>query len=215
VATQGLAATTADVARHAGSSTLVLIAAVAWLLGFVGYLAGAVLIGSRALGAPVRPDSVAPDSWILMGALAIGALAGARLIIAARALRVGAGFIDAARALTWWAWILAGLWIPVLLYAEIWRADHLPGSLRYRGVWWSAVFPVGMFAAASSSTATVLGTRPLWTVSLVFCWMAVTLWLIVALGMVHSGSARWLRYRRDRHRHGRDQRPERQAPSAR
>ncbi|MGH3669757.1 MAG: hypothetical protein ACRDSH_03855, partial [Pseudonocardiaceae bacterium] len=84
------------------------------------------------------------------------------------------------------AWLLASLWIPPLLYAEVWRADHIPGSLRYDGVWWAAVFPLGMYSAASDATATELHMGSLRTISLVFFWIAFTVWAMVATGGLHS-----------------------------
>jgi tellurite resistance protein TehA-like permease len=73
----------------------------------------------------------------------------------------------------------------VLLYATVWRADHVPGSLRYQSVWWAAVFPLGMYSAASAATATQLHTPSLATISLVFFWIAFTVWTLVAIGLLH------------------------------
>jgi len=192
VATQGLAATTADVAQHSHSWMLLVIAAGAWVLGLLLYLAVTALIAWRALSAPFRPDAVTPDSWILMGALAIAALAGGRILTAARALEA-APLAAWAQTATWWTWALASAWIPVLLYAEMWCVDHLVGSLHYQGVWWAAVFPIGMYSAATARTATVLDIRALTTVSLVFFWIALTLWVLVAVGLTHSALAGWSR----------------------
>lgn len=193
VATQGLAATTADVARHTGSWVLVVIAVAGWVLGLLLYLAVSALIGWRAFSAPLHPDQVTPDSWILMGALAIAALASSHILIAAQALNSSGAFAGWAQAAIWWVWVVATAWIPVLLYAEVWRVDHLAGSLRYHGVWWAAVFPIGMYSAASSSTAAVLRIRSLATVSLVFFWVAFTLWALVTVGLLHTGVARLTR----------------------
>jgi tellurite resistance protein TehA-like permease len=71
VATAGLAITAADLAVHVHASSLMVIGAVAWFLGIVLYLAVSWLIGWQALAAPLVPEKVTPDSWILMGALAI------------------------------------------------------------------------------------------------------------------------------------------------
>src|SRR5579884_756193 len=136
VATQGLSITASDLAAHTGMGWLLVFAAVTWMLAVLLYLPMVYLIAWRALAAPFRPDEVTPDSWILMGALAIAALAGGDILRAARSERVPEN-------LTWWAahaatlapWIVASLWIPPLLYAEVWRADQLAGSLRYAGVW--------------------------------------------------------------------------------
>jgi tellurite resistance protein TehA-like permease len=188
VATQGLAATAADVAHDTRAWALVVIASVAWLIGLALYVAVGVLIGWRVVGAP-RPELMTPDSLILMGALAIATLAGAHIVLAARALDPAAALVGWARAATWGVWLLATAWIPVLLYAQIWRVDRIAGSLRYQRAWWAAVFPLGMYSAASSMVAAVLQLRSLVTVSLVFFWLALTLWTLVTVGSLRSWRA--------------------------
>lgn len=193
VATHGLACTTADVAEHTGSGALLVIAGAAWVIGLLLYLLVCALIGWRAVSAPLNPDQVTPDSWILMGAMAIATLAGGHILIAAHAVNPSGVIAGWAQPATWWAWVIASVWIPILLYAEVWRVDHLAGSLRYHGVWWAAVFPIGMYSAASASTATVLRVRSLATVSLVFFWVSATLWALVTVGLLHTGLARLTR----------------------
>ncbi|HJT02778.1 MAG TPA: tellurite resistance/C4-dicarboxylate transporter family protein [Pseudonocardiaceae bacterium] len=190
VATAGLAVTAIILAIDVRCPALVVLAALAWVLAMVLYLLVTWLIAWRALAAPFVPDEVTPDSWILMGALAIMALAGDHILAAVHALNAPIGLVAWTRPVTLGAWVLASLWIPVLLYAEVWRADHVPGSLRYQGVWWAAVFPLGMYSAACAATATQLHMRSLETISLVFFWIACTVWLLVAIGLVHSAVGR-------------------------
>lgn len=190
VATAGLATTGANLAIDVRWPALVVLAALAWVLAMVLYLLITWLIAWRALAAPFVPGEVTPDSWILMGALAITTLAGDHILTAVHALNAPIGLVAWARPVTLGAWVLASLWIPVLLYAQVWRVDHVPGSLRYQGAWWSAVFPLGMYSAACAATATQLHMRSLVTISLVFFWIAFTVWLLVAIGLVHSAVGR-------------------------
>jgi tellurite resistance protein TehA-like permease len=189
VATAGLATTAADLAMDDRSAALLDTAAVAWVVGIGVYCAVTWLIAWRALAAPFQPDAVTPDSWILMGALAIATLAGDHLLAAADALSGFRWLADAVRPVTLVTWILASLWIPILLYAEVWRIDQRPGSLRYTRVWWSAVFPVGMYSAATEATSQQLHMPSLATISLVMFWIAFAVWLVVALGWVHGALA--------------------------
>lgn len=190
VATAGLATAVTNLAIDLRLPSLVLVAALVWVLAMVLYLLVTLLIGWRALAAPLVPDEVTPDSWILMGALAITSLAGNHILAAVRTLNSPSGLLAWTRPVTLAAWLLASLWIPVLLYAEVWRADQVPGSLRYQGAWWSAVFPLGMYSAASAATATELHIRSLRTVSLMFFWIAFTVWTCVAIGLLHSAVGR-------------------------
>lgn len=190
VATAGIATTAADLAQIADASWLVLLGALLWIAAIAIYLAVTWLLVWRSFSAPFVPDAITPDSWILMGALSISALAGAHLL----------GAADSFGALHWLAaclgpatlvsWVLASLWIPLLLYAEVWRVDQRAGSLHFEGVWWSAVFPLGMYAAATAATAARLSMPSLRTISLVFFWIAATVWLLVAVGLTHFAFVR-------------------------
>lgn len=62
-------------------------------------------------------DARTPDSWILMGALAISALAGAKIVTALHATGSMHPLLTAVRTATLLVWIVASAWIPVLLYA--------------------------------------------------------------------------------------------------
>jgi tellurite resistance protein TehA-like permease len=190
VATAGLAITAADVALHSRWPSLTLVAAFAWLLAVAAYLAVAWLIMWRSVAAGFAPEQVTPDSWILMGALAIATVAGDHVHAAARTLGSLHWLADAARPVTLATWVLSSLWIPFLLYAELWRVDQRAGSLHYAGVWWSAVFPLGMYSSATAATAAQFGLRSLRTVSLVFFWIAGTVWLLVAVGGIHVALTR-------------------------
>lgn len=197
VGTAGLAITAADLAVHARSIALLIVGTVLWLLGLAVYLAVTWLIVWHALDAPFEPDVVTPDSWILMGALAIGTLAGDHVLRATRALQA-AGLAGWVSPLTLVVWAAAGLWIPVLLYAEVWSVDNRIGALHYTRVWWSAVFPLGMYASATAAAAVRLHLRSLTTISLVFFWVAFAVWVLVATGLVQIFLAARLPSRRRR-----------------
>jgi tellurite resistance protein TehA-like permease len=195
VATQGLSITAADLAAQGGPAWLLGIASAAWLAGVLLYPPTLWLIGSRVhASSPPRPDLVTPDSWILMGALAIAVLAGGNLVRTARLAHLPDGVL-------WWTaqltalapWTAASLWVPVLVYARVWRANQLSGSLRYHGGWWSAVFPIGMYSSATSATGSELAIPALHTVSLVVFWIAFAVWTMVALGSLRTSVRRWAR----------------------
>jgi tellurite resistance protein TehA-like permease len=195
VGTSGLATTAADLALIHGSRPLVVVGLVMWLIAIVLYVAVTALIAWRAVVAPFRPDAVTPDSWILMGALAIATLAGAHLLQATDALTSLGWLSDAVAPATLVLWVVASLWIPVLLYAEIWRVDQRAGSLRFAGVWWSAVFPLGMYSSATWVTGAELSMPALATISLVFFWIAATVWALVAVGLTQFAVTNWRRRR--------------------
>ena len=123
----------------------------------------------------------AGDHWVAGGALAISALAGAKLLAA-----------DSARLYLWneddsgvlrfttVALVLLDLaWYAVLLIAEIvWPRP------RYDTRRWATVFPLGMTAAATLSAATAVGLPWLEGLGRVLVWVAVAAWLAVGVGAV-------------------------------
>ncbi|AEA28433.1 C4-dicarboxylate transporter/malic acid transport protein [Pseudonocardia dioxanivorans CB1190] len=186
VATSGLAIAAAALAVRLGTPVLVAAAAAPWLLAILLYLVLVALVIWRLVSAPLVPAEVTPDSWVLMGALAISALTGNHVQAALAALDVTAG-AAAAHGLTVAAQVAAMAWLVPLLGAQVWTAGKIPGLLTYRDAWWAAVFPLGMFAAASAATARTWPLEPLTTVALVVFWDALAIWVVVAAGLVHHG----------------------------
>jgi hypothetical protein len=110
--------------------------------------------------------NVPPDHWILMGATAIATLAGAHVHGALDAGPIA----DAVRGATIVTWVVASVQIVPLANVG-WR--------RIRD--WPAVFPLGMYSAATFAMAAETGWSALRVVSLVFFWIALADWLLTAL----------------------------------
>jgi tellurite resistance protein TehA-like permease len=161
VATSGLAILMADL-------KIVFLAMLFWAVALVVYLVMTGLIVSRGV-----ERSAAPDSWILMGGAAIATLAGDHIH------KAGLSFVWPMTVVTW---IVATAWIPVLIYVV---------ARRRVGLAWAAVFPLGMYSSATYATAIETGWQWLTTVSLVFFWIALAAWVIVAIDAL-------LRFRRAR-----------------
>jgi tellurite resistance protein TehA-like permease len=134
------------------------------------------LILWRAVAERQDRDGFEPDTWILMGGLAIATLAGDHLY-----QQVSGWPAAAVRMVTVITWVAATLWIPPLIYFGLHRISRRPEVLQFSGVWWSLVFPLGMYSVATDATAAELGLRLMQTISLVFFWNALTAWLIVVV----------------------------------
>ena len=182
VATSGLAIVAAVLAipRHLGG--FLWLSCALWIAALVVYAVMTSLISWRP-GAVQRPDRWAPDSWILMGGLAIATLAGQHVHRAALALGAHDWLLHGARALTVILWVAASVWFPVLLYAGVWRITrhqtHHHSAAAPRA-WWATVFPLGMYSAATHALTVLTGWRALTAVSLVFFGIALTAWSLVA-----------------------------------
>ena len=155
VATSGLAIVAADVGLVGPAIGLL-------ALSICLYCVVTGLVLWRAVHEPTAPDLFQPDAWILMGGAAIATLAGDHIY--------QAGFEDV-RPVTVVTWIVASLWIPLLVAATV----------RMRaGNWWAAVFPLGMYSSATFATAVETGWHPLTTISLTFFWIALAAWVVTS-----------------------------------
>jgi len=178
VGTCGLAIVATQVDRHTPHHWGLWVAAAVWVLGLCLYGLMTWLILWRAIAERVK--ELEPDSWILMGGLAIATLAGDDIHnLATNSLP--AWLAPTVRVVTVVTWVGATLWIPALIYFGLQRINRRPGMLHFAGVWWAMVFPLGMYSAATAATAAEIGERSLGTVSLVFFWVALATWAIVAI----------------------------------
>ena len=106
------------------------------------------LVVWRAIDDSSAPELLQPDIWILMGGAAIATLAGDHIHKAG---------LESVRPVTVVTWIVATAWIPPLIYVTLQRfrrRRELPP-----GLWWAAVFPLGMYSAATYATAVETGWR--------------------------------------------------------
>ena len=164
VATSGLAIVMADL-------KIVFLAMLFWAIAIGVYLVMTGLIVWRAGHDSSAPELVQPDIWILMGGAAIATLAGDHIDKAG---------LESVWPVTVVTWFVATAWIPPLIYVTLQRfrrRRELPPAL-----WWAAVFPLGMYSAATFATGVETGWRWLTIVSLAFFWIAFAAWIIVAIG---------------------------------
>lgn len=195
VATEALAIHGLFVAPHLGDAApLVLFACHAlWCIGIVLYAIFIVLFAQRIFFSPVRPRDVTPILWVVMGAAAISTNAGAVLLATPDLppfLHAMRPFVEGVT-LIMWAW--ATWWIPLLIVFGIWTHGVHRQPLSYTPLFWSLVFPLGMYALASLRLSQVAGVAALAMLSQVMIWIALAAWLVTSAGLV---SAFWRRARR-------------------
>ena len=108
VATSGLAIVSAEL-------DVLFWAVVFWVLGICVYLVMTGLVLWRVRHDSSSPELVQPDVWILMGGIAIATLAGDHL----HHILIPGPIADGVRAVTIGTWIVATVWIPVLVYVAV------------------------------------------------------------------------------------------------
>jgi tellurite resistance protein TehA-like permease len=176
VGTSGLAIVMSQISNHTGHRWWLQAALPIWLAAIGIYALMTWLILWRAIVERRDRDGFAPDSWIMMGGLAIATLAGYMLH-----QQVSGWLAAAVRSITVVTWVAATLWIPPLIYFGLHRITQRPEVLQFTGAWWSLVYPLGTYSVATHAMATEVGVRSMQTISLVFFWNAFAVWLIVAV----------------------------------
>ncbi len=186
VASESLAILGTHVANVFGRSDVIRFLSLCWfLLGGWFYLMVVFLILYRWCFAPMAPAQLTPSYWINMGAVAITTLAGARLEMIAGGIPWLARLASVITVITVASWAVATWWIPLLLVLSVWR--HAIGGIRlcYRLEYWSMVFPLGMYTAATWAFADASGFDFLTVIPAFFLWVAFTAWLVTFFGMIH------------------------------
>ncbi|MFJ4549392.1 tellurite resistance/C4-dicarboxylate transporter family protein [Streptomyces sp. NPDC088817] len=173
VATEGLAVLAATLAEEQGVAWPAYAALVLFWIGLALYVFALCCFDLRQL---LEGHG---DHWIAAGALAISALAGARLVTAGSGRYLwDADDSGVLRTVTLALLVLDLCWYAVLVVAELVRPRPHYDVRR-----WSTVFPMGMTAAASVSVATAANV-PSRGLGEVLLWIAVAAWLAVAAGAV-------------------------------
>src|SRR5690625_7846251 len=111
-----------------------------WDDGIVVYLKMATLIMWRTVHERMDRDGFEPDTWILMGGMAIATLAGDLLG------QLTAGPVSAAmREATVITWGGDIVWIPPLMYFVLQRIRNSRGTQSFRGVLVALVLLLGLY----------------------------------------------------------------------
>lgn len=160
-------------------SLLFLLSTTFWAMGLMLYVIFIGLIINRLLFQRVSFDDLQPPYWINMGATAISVLASSRLL----SVRVHAPILLTLRpflaggTLMLWAW--GTWWIPLLVILGLWKYLRGREPIRYHPSQWSIVFPLGMYATATTTMSHIAGFNPLHRVGALFLWIALGAWLLV------------------------------------
>ncbi len=162
-----------------------LLALAMWLWGIMLYIWLMSLIFYRYLFFRISPRDLAPPYWIDMGAMAISTLAGALLVANASRSHLFDALLPFSNGLTVFCWATATWWIPMLVLLGLWRYGYERFPLGYDPLDWSAVFPIGMYAAATWQMDRALDLGFLQPLPRVFFWVALAAWTVTYLGMLH------------------------------
>jgi tellurite resistance protein TehA-like permease len=167
-----------------------------WGVGLGLYGIFITLFAYRIFFHHVGPDDITPLLWVVMGAAAISTNAGSTLILTDSGLPflyAMRPFIDGLTLLMW-GW--GSWWIPLLLILGFWKHGVRRVRLTYTPMFWSLVFPLGMYAAASRRLSLAADFPPLHTLSHVMVFIALAAWIATAIGLARTT---WRGFRASRH----------------
>lgn len=194
VGTQSLVLLGARVASELGDFAVYMMVEIhmLWGLGLIFYGIFVTLFCYRIFFLTLKPQDVSPLLWVVMGAAAISANAGTALLVEDPRLPflvAQRAFIDGVTMMSW-AW--ATWWIPMLTLFMVWKHVINRAPLVYEPVFWSLVFPLGMYAVASARLGLAADFPPLRWISLATIWVAAAVWLWVFAGLARrlSGARR-------------------------
>ncbi|MCC3160114.1 tellurite resistance/C4-dicarboxylate transporter family protein [Hymenobacter sp. 15J16-1T3B] len=181
VSTEALAVLGAGLAEHlSGPAEVALFGALSLhLLGSAFYLVLITLLVYRLTFQKLEGEDVGAAYWISVGASAITVLAGATLAEKlAPALPQLVPFVKAYAVLFW---ALSTWWLPLVAGLRLWNHLRTKPAFAFSPAYWSMVFPLGMYTAATGRLAEALPLPALQAVPRYFFWLAAAAWLLTAV----------------------------------
>lgn len=165
--------------------TILFLTLLMYFLGSMLYLNIIVLIFYRLTFLELRPEELTPAYWINMGAVAITTLAGATLMLHSSQWSLLLELLPFLKGFTLFFWVSGTWWIPLLFILGVWRNIYRRFPLTYHPLYWSIVFPLGMYTASTYQLAKAMGLDILYVIPRYFIYVALAAWATVFLGMLH------------------------------
>ncbi|WIM14112.1 tellurite resistance/C4-dicarboxylate transporter family protein [Enhydrobacter sp.] len=157
-----------------------------WLWGGMFYIWIISLIFYRYSFFAFSPGDLTPPYWINMGAMAISALAGARLVENTPDAPFLASLLPFLKGITVLYWATGTWWIPMLLVLGVWRHIARRFPLRYDPLYWGAVFPLGMYGVATHEMTRALDLPLLDPLPLAMFVAALVAWTLAFVGLLQD-----------------------------
>ena len=187
VATQSIALLSALLAPHTGQPgrlEMNFLALSMWLWGGMLYIWMMSLIFYRYTFFALAPGDLSPPYWINMGAMAISTLAGSLLVINAPDAPFLQSLLPFIKGFTVFYWATGTWWIPMLIVLALWRHVYRRFPMKYDPLYWGAVFPLGMYAAATHEMIRAMGFEFLGFLPPAFLAFGLAAWTAAFIGLV-------------------------------
>ncbi len=163
---------------------LIFLSLLMFLLGAFLYLIIITLILYRFFFFPLGPAELVPSYWVNMGAAAITTLAGAILVLQAPLSPLLVKLLPFVLGLTLFFWAAATWWIPLLAVLWVWRHAMRREEFTYTPLYWSLVFPLGMYTVCTFRLSQIPGLELVSVIPPYFLYFALLGWVLALVGMV-------------------------------
>ena len=157
-----------------------------WALGIIFYAILVTLFCYRIFFKTMTTEDCSPLMWVIMGAAAISANAGTRLLLSDPVIPMLAELHAVVQLISMMLWTWATWWIPLLVIMGIWTHFYKKVPLHYNPMQWSIVFPLGMYTVATNNLALSSEFTPLLFLAHGMLWVASAAWLIVTLALLKT-----------------------------
>lgn len=189
VGTQSVAVLGAMLApKFVGYSSIVMFSSLAWwMIGSFLYIILITILFHRLVFFKMPPDALVPPYWINMGALAITTMAGTLLCI--NFPQLGGAFLDLltfTKGFTLFFWSFGTWWLPLLIILAIWKYGFHKVRFEYCPLYWSMVFPLGMYTACTIKLSQAIQMPFLINISKCFIYIAFATWSFIFVSMIIS-----------------------------
>ncbi len=170
----------------AGQELIFVTAHAFWGVGLILYGIFVTLFAYRIFFFRVTAEEMNPLFWVVMGAAAITVNAGSAMLVAESQIGYLSSmhsFVDGI-SLVLWAW--ATWWIPLLVIFGIWRHVVMKAPIEYSPMYWSLVFPLGMYSVATWQLAAADEFDVMKQIPDLTIWIAFAAWLITMAGLLRA-----------------------------
>ncbi|MGI4738537.1 MAG: tellurite resistance/C4-dicarboxylate transporter family protein [Janthinobacterium lividum] len=156
-----------------------------FLLGSLLYVLLITLIFYRLTFVHLGDEEVGAAYWISVGASAIVVLAGTGVATAMQHTQALAELLPFVKGYSVLFWAISTWWLPVVAVLRLWNHYTTRPAFAYSPAYWSMVFPLGMYTAATGKLVQSLPVAALQVVPQYFIYLALTAWVLTLGAMLY------------------------------
>ena len=156
-----------------------------FLLGSWLYLVLSTLLFYRLAFVRLVGEEVGAAYWVSIGAGAITVFAGASLAGAMQRTPALADLRPFVKAYSVLFWGVSTWWLPLMCGLRLWNHWTTRPAFVYSPAYWTMVFPLGMYTAATVQLAEALPLPALYFIPTYFIYVALAAWLLTMGGMLN------------------------------